>query len=208
MMKLYNFLPDKGRDRGYVHCPHCHEAIKECPHCKKDALMEKAKGRLDYRIIFEWIEVECKQGTETWSLDDFTKPQERLFQEVIQGFTMRWLFLEIGDGRAPKGKEAYLIPAQPFLKIRTDEAVANRKSVRFRKTERSRLMEARELFAKWQLEWATGTGWTIPDDHIFWKHRFPDQTIAKEATVTEPKEEKPHDIEQPAFAPARLSMLD
>ena len=204
MMRFYGFRADKGRDRGYLSCPNCHKALMKCPYCKSDMLLPKAKTRLDYTVMFKWTEVECKQGEETWALNDFTDTQE----EIISNIGMRgvaWLFLEIGNGRAPSGKEAYLIDIADFKEIREKEYEGERKSIRFRATDRSRVHEARELFPNWMLKWKTGEGWTIPDDHPFWLNDL-DSDIEKiqdmaRIMVTNDKQDKS------TPAPTRLSML-
>ena len=203
MMNLYNYKPQKGRDRGYVNCPECHNAIKFCPMCKKDMMLPKAKGRLDFIVMMEWTEVECKQGTESWALNDFSEPQEALINKPTRREHHRWLFLEIGDGRAPKGREAYLIPGDAFVSIRRHLEQEGFKSVRYRATERSRVPEARDTFGRYCLEWIPNRGWVIPRNHEWWNYDayipFPD----------EPENIKDDDEPEsrPTATPTRLTML-
>lgn len=209
MMRLYGWKADKGRDRGYMSCPNCHKAITKCPYCKGDTLLPKAKTRLDFTISFKWTEIECKQGAESWALNDFTEAQENIIENVKIGGT-HWLFLEIGDGRAPNGREAYLVDMFMFKKIRDKEYEADRKSVRFRSTEKSRMKEAKEVFTGHELVWSTGEGWTIPDGHIFWANDL-DSDIEKihdMAVITPIKETINNDKREPSFAPARPEMLE
>lgn len=211
MMKYHSIKAIKGRDRGYINCPNCHTPAKTCPNCKGDMLLNKAATRLDFLVLINWTEVECKQGDESWALNDFTATQEKLLpQEIEELGEPRWLFLEIGDGRAPKGKEAYLIPADEFIRIRDLEYEAGRKSVRFRKTNRSKVKEARELFERFGLTWKTKVGWTIPEDHEFWKVKVNPVDLAAEIEVKlleAEEQDEPGGEQEFASTPARLDVL-
>lgn len=207
MMRLYKFRADKGRDRGYVSCPNCHKHIKTCPHCQKDMLLPKAKKKLDYIVSFDWTEIECKQGEESWNMWDFTPAQEELLKTPEE--KPRWLFLLLGGGKAPNGKEAYLIRLSYFLKVRISEEVAGRKSIRFESTPRSKVKEAKELFGEYQLEWVTGDGWVVPEKHPFWKQHFPvdviDEILIKEAQPQETEENNDSGITP---TPTRLADME
>lgn len=207
MMRRYGYNVQKGRDSGYFYCPSCREPVITCPHCKANMRMQKATRRLDFIVMMDWIEVECKQGDETWALNDFTEIQEALLPEPIEHTgEPRWLFLEIGDGRAPNGKEAYLIPADEFLRIREAEYKNGKKSIRFRSTERSKVSEAQELFSRWTLVWETGEGWGIPEGHEFWTTREKLDTILENAIITK-TEDTDEQSGQPTSTPARLDVL-
>ena len=162
--------------------------------------MPKAATRLDYLIAMEWTEVECKQGAESWSLYDLTETQEALINKPTRREHNRWLFLEIGDGRAPQGREAYLIPGGAFVIIRDHYAKEGFKSVRFRSTERSRVPEAREAFVRYSLEWVPNKGWTIPDDHEWWNYDSLPEMLCKVGDDDKQPESSP--------APARLRLLE
>jgi len=201
MMKQYKYKPMKGRDRGYVSCPQCHNTIQTCPKCKKSMLLPKASTRLDYLVAMDWVEIECKQGEETWSLHDFTENQENLLPLPVEETQHpRWIFVELGTGRAPNGKEAYLIPADAFLVIRKNLEEHQMKSVRFRRTERSKLPEARHTFGKFGLEWVTNRGWNIPEGHEFWNYTL---DIRAGFTIIEGKA-KDDKVARSSSAPPRL----
>jgi hypothetical protein len=202
MMKHHGFKAEKSRDRGYVNCPHCHQAVKVCPHCKKDMLLQKAKTRLDYTVLMDWVEVECKQGEKSWPLGDLTSVQEDLFPVPTLLGEPRWLFLVIGTGNAPNGKEAYLIPAPDFLEIRKQEYDNKRKSVCYRAGARTRVREARIAFEGYELEWQPNIGWIIPEDHTFWVIKKSVKT-PKELTRTE--EVSSNDRQTPTPTPIRIS---
>jgi len=189
MMASYGWKANKGRDRGYVSCPSCRQLVQQCPHCNGDMLLPKAKTRLDFMVMFTWTEIECKQGHDSWPLNDFTDAQEKLLPKKLNNGLPRWIFLEIGRGRAPSGRDAFLIPADIFLEKRLSLGVQGMKSVRFRGTDRSTVPEARTVFEEYQLDWKANTGWQLPEKHEFWatfpeiRAQFDDEPITESDIV-------------------------
>jgi len=167
MMRKIGYLADKARDRGYPRCPHCHKEIKECPHCEEDTLMPKAKTRPDYLVALEWAFVECKQGIESWPLNDVSFDQERILDENEGTKGSSWIFLELGGGKAPFGRGAWLIPWNIFKRIRSECYQKKKMSVRFVSTQNSRMPVADELFSPYRIKWEDGN-WKIPKQHIWW----------------------------------------
>lgn len=160
----------KGRDRSYLYCPECHERIEFCPHCEEEILFDKAKTMPDFLAARDWFYIECKQGGNNWSILDVTPTQYKVMNNHAATGGEGYLFLGIGDGRAPKGRAAYLIEWKTFIYAQKDLLQANFKSIRFSSTERSKVPTADEVFGEWKLEWENGS-WSIPTSHPFWQAR-------------------------------------
>lgn len=184
MMRGHGYFVHKWRDRGFVSCPNCHTTLTVCPKCKGSLLLPKAQTYPDFLVAHSWTFIECKQGIDNWSLLDISETQVSVLDESNQP---SWIFLELGPGKAPKGKQAYLIAWQEFKRIRHEIiSEQNIKSVCFRRSARGRAPQADEVFAPYQLEWATLQGWTIPQTHCWWQTvwRNNDLTIVDGNTTT------------------------
>lgn len=162
--RQYQLWAHKWRDRGYVHCPHCKRQVTRCPHCKGDMLLEKAQKYPDMTVSWGHAFVECKEGKEFWPINDVSPIQEEAMGKAKEAY----LYLALGDGRAPKGREAWLIPWGEFEAVREKMQGEKRGAIRFEGTLRSKNPTAKELFKESdRLEWTNG-GWIIPEGHPFW----------------------------------------
>jgi len=167
MMRSYGYYTHKWRDRGYVSCPTCHMGITKCPYCKNDLLLEKAQTKPDFLVAMEYVYVEAKGAENSWPFTSSIRDTQREVAKEAETY----LFLEIGPGRVPKGKHAFLVPWEYWEAIEKELVESKCKSLIFEKTTRSRMPTAREILGDWELVWDKGS-WTIPEDHIFWtRHR-------------------------------------
>jgi hypothetical protein len=164
MMRGNGYFVHKWRDRGFVSCPTCHTAITICPNCKGSMLLPKAQTLPDFLVAKDYTYVECKQGVESWSITDFSPTQI----EVLDSIPKSWVFLLMGTGRAPLGKQAFLIPWDRFKEDRDRMIGSGMKSVRFENTERSKVLTAYALWLDCMLVWEKGAGWKIPIYHSWW----------------------------------------
>ena len=156
----------KFRDRGYMSCPNCHRAMITCPFCRQDMLLPKAASYPDFLLTFDSIFIEVKWGKDRYKIDDISPIQ----RESLSNNKNSWVFVIIGDGRAPDGRGAWLVPWTQYQA--TEKWCENKgiKSLLFQKTERSRVPEADDYWAAFRLYWAVG-GWSIPEDHIWHKEQ-------------------------------------
>lgn len=164
MMRAYGYYTHKWRDRGYVSCPHCHMAITKCPYCKQDLLLEKAQTKPDFLVAMEYVYVEAKGAKDSWAFTTSIRDTQRQVAKEAETY----LFLEIGPGRVPKGKQAFLVPWEDWEYLEKELLEMNFKSLIFERTARSRMPTAKEILGGWELVWENGN-WTIPEDHIFWE---------------------------------------
>lgn len=169
LMRGLNYFVHKWRDRGYISCPRCHVLLKTCPVCHEDMLLPKAQSHPDFLIAMKWAYVECKQGGESWPIGDISDVQ----QSALNDHHNSWIFLEMGTGRAPKGKGAWLIPWEEFKEMQRMILAKGHKSIRFQDTERSKVPTADDAFHPYRLYWQTNEGWTIPEEHEWWQHGDP-----------------------------------
>jgi len=162
MANYYKFYAHKWRDRGYVSCPQCHRSLTFCPYCKGDLLLEKAETKPDYLLAMDYVYIEAKGAENSWAFTSSIRDNQRKVAKEHE----TWLFLEIGPGRVPKGKQAFLVPWNEWEFIEKELLEMNYKSLIFEKTERSRMPTARQMLGRWELVWESGN-WTIPNNHEF-----------------------------------------
>lgn len=168
MNQRYHLYTKKARDAGYVSCPQCGGLVRYCPHCNQDMLLPKAGTYPDYIVATTFLYVECKQGPDSWSIKDFTPTQMKVMDEHLGKHGQAYLFLEIGEGRAPDGRHAFLVEWAWWRKTQEGLLQDKMTSIRFEATQRSRMPIACELLKDWQLAWRDG-GWAIPKAHPFWQ---------------------------------------
>ena len=165
MMRGNGYFVHKWRDRGFVSCPSCHKAVMFCPYCRSSMLLPKAQTYPDFLVAQEYSFIECKQGEESWSITDISEVQEKVLDDNADS----WIFLELGTGRAPKGKQAFLIPWKRFKEDRKNLLGSGMKSVRFENTEHSKVLTAYSVWLDCMLNWKTGEGWKIPIYHMWYQ---------------------------------------
>jgi len=167
-MRSLGYWVYKGRDRGFVTCPICHHPLMQCPYCKGSLLLNKAMTMPDFVVARNWFYVEAKQGGDSWDIKDFTPTQITVMDENTRKGGEGYLFLELGLGRAPDGRSAWLVPWKPWTMIMDKMLSEGTHSLRFEQTARSRMPLAKDVLRGFELEWESG-GWTIPKSHVFWQ---------------------------------------
>ena len=167
MMRRYGFHTRKSRDRGYMTCPHCHLPLKICPKCHKDILLKKAETLPDFIVSFDYVYIEGKAGTDKWAWkSSITETQDKVCLEHES-----WLFLELGTGRAPKGRSAWLVPWEKWKQIQQNLEELNFASILFEATPRSRNPVAANVLMGYEMQWMNGN-WNVPPTHPFWANRL------------------------------------
>ena len=152
------------REQGYY--AHKWGDVRYCPFCKTP--LPKAEKKPDFLIAKDYAFVEAKGASDAWTFDGDFRPNQR---EFMDNNTMRsWIFVEMGDGRAPNGKIAFLVPWTTWKVIEEQLLSTGFHSVLIKKTEKSRAPAIKEYLSQdYFLEWGKG-GWTIPENHIWWIH--------------------------------------
>ena len=163
MARRYAFYAHKWRDRTYVRCPNCHKTLMYCPYCKGSLLLQKAQTKPDFLVAMDYVYVEAKGAEDRWAFIDSIRDNQR----IVANEHETWLFLEMGTGRAPKGKQAYFVPWEVWVEIEKGLIEKNKKSLIFERTKTTKSPTAREVLGKWELSWESG-GWVIPSQHEFW----------------------------------------
>jgi hypothetical protein len=163
MMRSYGFYTKKSRDRGYISCPKCHRPVTKCPTCHGDMLLNKAETMPDFLVAFDYIYIEGKGGTDSWNFKtSITPTQDKVCLEHES-----WLFLELGPGRAPEGRSAWLVPWTFWKNTQNNLEEQGFASIIYEGTERSRNPVAGDLLGHFAMIWKNG-GWKIPKEHLFW----------------------------------------
>lgn len=162
MMRREGILTYKWRDAGYMRCPKCGRLLLRCPMCHQDMLMPKAEQKPDFLVAMEYVYVEAKGGGLRWDFEKSITPTQRIVMREHEG----WLFLEMGEGRAPKGRAAYLVPWQKWTIIEEQLLSQDVHSVIWERSLRSKNPSADELMGEYRVVWDDGD-WKIPEEHPF-----------------------------------------
>lgn len=161
MMRFYKFYAHKFGDMRY--CPFCH------------SLLPKAEKKPDYLVSFDHIIVEAKYGGERWAWSTSITPNQYELMPVAGN--KAWLFLEMGEGNAPKGRSAYLVPWDDWILIQKSFEEKGFKSLVYKSAGRSRNPDC-TCIEKYACTWNKGH-WEIPVEHVFWatndNHRYINQ---------------------------------
>jgi len=151
--------------------------ILKCPNC--NMVIWQSKNMPDFEVAHCGLKtvVEVKQGSSAygaWAFGDPNKgirPNQRKSMNMWwneQG-VMPWLFVVLGNGRAPKERGAFLIPWETWKTYETDLLHGKQKSIRLMG---GRKRNAVDLFPQYRLDWVKSNddhpgGWDLPWDHCF-----------------------------------------
>lgn len=113
--------------------------------------------------VIEYIEVKqsIKDGSFNFKDGGLTEIQQD-FMEQYGGY----IFLEIGRGRSPDKRKAYMIPYANWKSITDDLIKQGYSSFRLEQNKIG-CPGTEQLFAKWGCSWRKGS-WDIPQGHKFW----------------------------------------
>jgi hypothetical protein len=135
-----------------------------CPHCSKTFPLPKAEKKPDFLVAMTYRFVEAKGAGNSWAFAEDFRPNQREFMDA--NLKLSWIFVEIGEGNAPAGKRAFLVPWEPWLEIERILLGKGHKSILFEKTERSRCPSIDEcmMIKTYEIYWEKGA-WKIPENH-------------------------------------------
>lgn len=118
---------------------------------------DKTEGGPDMLVGYGWTPVECKQGSPNWDLE-FSE-----LQDASLRLRRGWVYLLIGEGRAPKGISAFLFPYLWWVENK-HSLVGEFKSIR---KEGGRVPSADVILKDYRLEW-TKARFEVPPNHPWW----------------------------------------
>jgi len=155
MMRNHGYYVHKWGDVRYARCPHCDKFFP----------LPKAEKKPDFLIAMEYRFVEAKGAGNSWHFDGDFRPNQREFMDA--NISRSWIFVEIGEDNAPKGKKAFLVPWVDWKTIEAKLLAKNMKSIVFKSTEKTRMLSVDDVFdIRYSLVWGNGM-WNIPMDHIW-----------------------------------------
>jgi len=170
LCKRHNIWAHKWKD--VMHCPNCRRPIFMTKHTDAGDKRseEEQESIVDYLIFTTrgaaWVECKGVGGHTRLPLKEISQKQ----RNFLRGFEARgvpcWLFITLGDGRAPKGRKAWLIPWETWTFQEEDLFVHyDMKSVPWMATGRKAdVFNMSGCFPSYEMEWNDG-GWTIPESH-------------------------------------------
>jgi len=141
-----------------------------CPNCR--FLLPKTEQAPDYVVAQteEWVECKNSDATGRWTWSEITMDGPRHNQRQWLKEYDGWLFILLGNKRAPKGKSAYLIPFLDWMNSIEPTLIEHgMKSIR--KETKGERPGGDDLMPEYMLEWEPGEGWFIPKGHPWWAHR-------------------------------------
>jgi hypothetical protein len=147
---------------------HKYGDVRYCIHCK--GILPKTERAPDFAVGVSYTYVECKNSDKSgrWNWKEISKGGDRANQREWLLENGGWLFIVLGNGRAPKGKSAYLIPFNVWVTI-VEPMLEMAEMSSIRKERYRDRPGGDELMADYRLEWEINQGWTIPNGHVWWK---------------------------------------
>jgi len=156
MMRTFGYYVHKFGDVRYAHCPKCNSSFP----------LPKAEKKPDFLVAMTYRFVEAKGAGDSWHFADDFRPNQREFMDL--NIDRSWIFVEIGSGNAPKGKQAFLMPWSEWKEYEYYLLQSGSKSLILESTERSRSPELKSIIPpKYFVEWK-GRKWSIPNKHPWW----------------------------------------
>lgn len=159
--------------RGLGFFSHKYGDARRCFQC--GAIQPKSERAPDYAIapIFTWVECKNSDSTGRWNWasdigpNGARKPQRQFLIE-----NGGWLFIELGQGRAPDGRGAWLIPFKDWLVAEDLLLASDILSLKFEAVGQPHHKNYRPSATEWlgndfRLVWKKG-GWSIPAHHVFY----------------------------------------
>lgn len=159
MTKHYSFGRHKYGDARY------------CVHCGK--VLPKSERMPDYSMWLVFTYIECKNSDNTgkWDWVELLPDGDSKFQREFLTENGGWLFITLGEGRAPRGRGAWLVSWDTWAKSIEPELLKREQRSLRKKSKRSSHVGADELLDGYDLLWDKGH-WLIPLGHPFWQSAY------------------------------------
>lgn len=147
---------------------HKYGDVRYCMHCHKP--LPKSENAPDFAVAPVFTYVECKQSDSTgrWNWKEIAEDGTRANQRKWLLDNHGWLFIELGTGNAPNGRQAYLVPIIIWV-YEVEPKLIELKMSSIRKETRGKRPGADDLLSDYTMEWESGEGWRIPPNHQWWK---------------------------------------
>lgn len=144
---------------------HKYGDVRYCIHCH--GVLPKSETMPDFVLFCIPIMVECKESNATgrWSWKEDIGPDGNRMIQRKRLDPDGWLYIVLGEGKAPNGKGAWLVPWSHWIKVEELLTVYNQASIPFENTKQ--LRGGIELFNGYRLSWQDGI-FIIPNLHPFW----------------------------------------
>jgi hypothetical protein len=149
---------------------HKYGDVRYCWKCH--SVLPKSENAPDFAVAVVYTYVECKNSDSTgrWNCKEITEEGRRSNQRQWLIDNRGWLFIELGNKPAPKGKSAFLIPF--IIWMRDVEPILREKGMMsIHKETKGKRPGADELLADYRLDWKDGN-WEIPITHKWWAALF------------------------------------
>ena len=145
---------------------HKYGDVRYCIHCHKP--LPKSENAPDFSawVVYTWVECKNSNSTGRWVWTEISEGGDRANQRAWLIENGGWLYIELGTGRAPKGKSAYLVPFKHWLN-RIEPFLIENGMKSIRKETIGNRPGADDFLALWRLDWRN-SHWEIPKNHYWW----------------------------------------
>ena len=150
---------------------HKYGDVRYCIHCSRP--LPKTENAPDYACGLVYTYIEAKNSTKigTWRWVEIAQDGERKNQREWLLEHGGWLFIVLGEGRAPKGKSAYLVPFEDWVDL-IEPFLIELKMASIRKETKGKRPGADVFLDDYRLIWLTNQGWVIQKGHPWWRWMF------------------------------------
>lgn len=139
---------------------HKYGDVRYCAVCSSP--LPKSENAPDYVVARNVLWVECKGGEGPWNWQEISETGARVNQRQFLLSHPSALFIELGAGRAPNGKGAWMMPFYIWVdQIEPYLITNNIKSLAFERRPRVPSILEMPRFEPWRLEWDKGA-WLWP----------------------------------------------
>lgn len=172
-----NEFKDFCKRRGYAW--HKFADILMCPACFNT--IWQSNRMPDFEVTYRGLKTlaEVKQGSGeygAWNFSSENSGIRPIQREALDAWletqgVMPWIFLVLGEGRAPKGRGAFLIPWGDWKRIEQGLLAKGQHAIRL---EGGRKESAVDTLFRYRLDWCTSTdahpsGWDLSWGHPFFQ---------------------------------------
>ena len=165
----------------------CHkwQDVRYCPNCRKPIFQkrtsenderprEQQESIVDYLIFVDnipiWVECKGKGGETRFAFRDLNQQQRNFLDSWVKRGTPCYLFITLGDGKAPKGRNAWLIDYAFWYERERAYVLNGMKSLPWMYAGRKGDYFDFGDFDSYKLAW--DSGWMISKDHAL-AYKYP-----------------------------------
>lgn len=151
--------------------------VRYCIHCHKPLPKSERKPDFVTATVSTYVETKNSNAKGSWAWTELLPEGSRCLQRAFLEENGGWLFIELGTGKAPDNKGAWLVPWLAWVNnIEPELLRRNQRSLQYKTaynkdsvSTRGNHIGADLLLIEYALTWKPKQGWIIPKGHIWWR---------------------------------------